>query len=181
MKKRFKLNIGDVFTIPLNEIEVGFGQCVTAYNKESSGFGIAVFPLRQKKSELVNIDVDSVVSNTPILSGYTFDAKLYYNDWIIIGNSTKNIQDIKFPYTKLGLPPNDMYIVDPHGNILSMISEDIFNSLLYRTDYAPIRFENALKAHFGLQEWLHRSFDNLLYENTLKSIEIAQKISTKNM
>lgn len=174
MAKRFKLNVGDVFTIPLNETEVGFGQVISEYNKVSGGFLTAIFSNKKQKDQ--PIIVEEIVNTPPIFVGFTFDAKLYYKDWSVIGNYTENITAIKKPYSKLGLPPDEIYLIDPNNNKVAKISEDVFNELEYRTEIAPIIYENALKAHFGIEEWKHDDYDEILYINTLKSNEIANRV-----
>jgi hypothetical protein len=173
MAKRFKLNVGDVFTIPLNENEVGFGQCVTPHKKTSGGFVIAVYSFRKDKNQTV--DISKIVNTEPIFLGYTFDAKLYHKDWEIIGNYIENISSLKLPYNRLGTPPDEIYLIDVNSNRIAEISEEIFNELTYKTEIAPIRYENALKAYFGLQEWKAEDYDKLLYKHVLQSNEIAKK------
>jgi hypothetical protein len=177
MAKRFKLNIGDVFTIPLNENEVGFGQCITQHKKTSGGFVIAIFPIKQDKNKAITIE--EIVKHQPIFLGYTFDAKLYHKDWEIIGNNTSNIMELKLPYNRLGTPPEEFYLTDVESNRVAKITEDVFNTLTYKTEIAPIRYENALKAYFGLQEWKEEDYDKILYKHTLKSNEIAQHVLGK--
>lgn len=175
MAKRFKLNVGDVFTIPLNENEVGFGQCVTPHKKTSGGFVIAVYPLRENKNQEINIA--KVVNANPIFLGFTFDALLCdLPKWKIIGNYIDNLGSIKLPYNRLGTPPDEIYLLNVNNERIAEISEEVFNELEYKTEIAPIRYENALKAHFGLQEWKAEDYDKILYKHTLKSNEIANKV-----
>ncbi len=175
MAKRFKLDVGDVFTIPLNESEVGFGQCVTPHKKSSGGFVIAVYPYRESKGQ--NIDVSKIVNKEPIFLGFTFDALLCdLPKWKIIGNCVENINALKLPYNKLGTPPDEIYLLNVNNERIAEITEDVFNELTYKTEIAPIRYENALKAYFGLQEWKEEDYDKILYKHILKSNEIASKV-----
>jgi len=175
MAKRFKLNVGDVFAIPLNENEVGFGQCVTPHKKTSGGFVIAVYSFREDKNQTV--DISKIVNTEPIFLGFTFDALLCdLPKWKIIGNYSDNINSLKLPYNRLGTPPDEIYLLNVNNERIAEISEEIFNELTYKTEIAPIRYENALKAYFGLQEWKEEDYDKILYKHTLKSNEIANKI-----
>lgn len=174
MAIRFNLNVGDVFTISLNENEVGFGQCITPHKKTSGGFVIAVFPFKQDKKQ--TFVIGNIVKQAPLFLGYTFDAKLYHKDWVIIGNYTENIKDLKLPYNKLGTPPDEIYLTDVDGNRIAEISDDFFSELTYKVEIAPIRYENALKAYFGFQKWIEEDYDKILYKHTLKSNEIASKV-----
>jgi len=178
MAKRFKLNKGDVFTIPLNEKEVGFGQVVSEYDKKSGGFLIAVFSFRANSIE--NIMVDDICRSEIVFLGFTFDAKLYHGHWVIIGNYIENIPDIEKPYFKLGTPPDEIYLINMENERLAKISEATFEELDYKTEIAPIYYEEALKSHFGLLEWNSEEYDGLLYKHTLKSSQIAKRVLSSN-
>lgn len=172
MAKRFKLDVGDVFSIPLNNSEIGFGQCINQYDKRSGGFVIAVYNYRQSKDS--DNDLSEIVSSIPLFLGFTFDAKLFHKDWLVLGNCISNLDQIKLPYNRLSSQSDTMYLLDVNNKCISEISEDIYNELNHRTEIAPIRFENALKAYFGLQEWNEEEYDKLLYKHALKSNEIAE-------
>lgn len=175
MAKRFKLNVGDVFTIPLNENEVGFGQSVTEHKKTSGGFVIAVFPFKRMKDETINIK--DIVNTEPLFLGYTFDALLCdLPKWKIIGNYPDNIEDIKLPFNKLGTPPDDIYLIDITNSRIAEISEEVYKKLTHKTEIAPIRYENALKAYFKFKEWKEEDYDQLFYKHTLNSNKIAQEV-----
>ncbi|WP_306353666.1 Imm26 family immunity protein [Flavobacterium sp. '19STA2R22 D10 B1'] len=173
---RFKLKIGDIFTIPLSEKEVGFGQIVCFPNSKNA-FIMCVFDIKQSKETPIEIQK---ICNTPLLFlGYSTDAKLYHKHWEIIGNSIKNIDSITMPYFRLGTPPKDIYLINYKGDRLKSINIKEFDMLDYETNYAPIRYENALKAHFGFGEWIPENYNNLLYKFTLDSNEIAKRILNK--
>lgn len=173
MAKRFKLNVGNVFTIPLGNGEFGFGQIVI-FPKFKSEFIMCVFDIKEKNYDVISVEK---ICNSPILFlGYSTDAKLYHKDWEVIGNYTSNISAIVMPYHRLGTPPGDIYLTNYKSERVCEIDEETFNKLNYLTNYAPIRYENALKAYFGLQEWKEEDYDKLLYKHTLKSNEIAQKV-----
>ncbi len=171
---RYKLNEGDVFTIPLGNGEFGFGQAISEYNKLAGSFMIGIFSL--KKSQVSNISLEEICSSELLFLGFTFDARLYHKDWALIGNYSKNIKNILLPYYRLGLPPNDMYLVNHKGERLREIDENIFNKLMYKTEIAPIRYENALKAYYKLQEWKGEDYDKMLYTSTLDSNNIANQL-----
>ena len=174
MGKRMKPSKGDIISIPLSECLFGFGQIISSYDKVSGGFMMAVF---NYQADSLNGILNSDICNSSILFlGFTFDAKLYHKHWSIIGNHLENIEKIKTPYFKLGTLPGPLFITDLEGNRLASISEDIFYELNYRSDIAPIRYENALKAYSGLQEWIKEDYDILLYKHTLKSNKIAEKV-----
>ncbi|WP_160140288.1 Imm26 family immunity protein [Chryseobacterium sp. c4a] len=172
MAKRFKLNEGDIFTIPLKNNEFGLGQIIN-FPRTSDAFIIVLF--NKKISESDTFDSIKIEDLEIIFLGYTFDAKLYYNDWQIIGNYKDNIQSIFLPFFKLGTI-DDASLVNYRSKVLKRINESQFNKLTYKTEIAPIRYENALNAYFGLQEWISEDYDKILYEKTLESIKIAEEI-----
>ena len=165
-----KLNTGDFFTIPIDEKRTGIGQIVNIPNKNS--FIIIVFDslweinFMPVKANFLNFDI--------LLLGYTVDSKLYNKHWTIIGNTQENIDSIYLPYFKLGTPPDDIYIVNYKGDRIRQASMDEFDLLKYQSIVAPIRYENALKAHFNLADWDNK-YDELLYSYTLDSIKIGTK------
>jgi Immunity protein 26 len=172
MAKRFKLNEGDLFTIPLNESEFGIGQIV-CFPNTSDAFIIIVFDKKYSSSQ--NIDFKELVTSEILFLGYTFDAKLYYKDWNIMDNIKSNIADVKSPFFKLGTI-DDARLVNYKSEELKAIDKKSFEQLSYKTEIAPIRYENALKAHFGLKEWKAEDYDKILYKKTLESIKVAEKI-----
>ncbi|EJL74397.1 Imm26 family immunity protein [Chryseobacterium populi] len=176
MAKRLKLNIGDIFTIPLSEKEVGFGQIVQMPDK----YTLIIVVYNYKTFQAEKYDIEKAVDSEILFLGYTNDAKLYHKDWKIVGNLLNNISRILLPCFKLGLPsadyPDGARLVDFKGNVLANIDKKTFDKLHFQTEVGPIRFENALKAHFNLHEWIAEDYDKILYQKTLESVEIAAEI-----
>ncbi|WKZ75448.1 MAG: Imm26 family immunity protein [Vicingaceae bacterium] len=176
MAKRFNLNIGDVFTIPLGNNQFGFGQVVTPYDKRSGGFMIAIF--NYKSDDLSTVAINEICLKEIIFLGFTFDAKIYHKDWTLIGNYTTNIENIIMPYYRLGTPPEDIYMVNHKGECIKKIDEKTFHKLNYKIEIAPMRYENALKAYYGLQEWKEDDYDKLLYKHSIKSNNVFESVMT---
>ena len=156
---KLKLKEGDVFNIPLNGEEIGFGQIIAIPDKSS--LVIVLFDKKQGIDK--EIDFDKICGSRVIMLGNTFDAKLYHKDWQVIGNYTGNINNIAMPVYRLGTPPGDLYLTDYKGNRLRKITLKEFEELTYQIFIAPVRYENALRAYFGLQEWKSEDYDKLLY------------------
>lgn len=167
---KLKLKVGNVFSIPINDNEVGFGQLIN-FPRTKDVFIMIVFDYKEKIKD--NYNLEKICSSKILFLGYSLDAKLQHKDWNIIGEFTNNISNIILPYHKLGLPPDDTHITNYKGEIIRIATGNEFSQLSYKTTIAPIRYENALKAHFKLQEWKNEDYDKLLYEYTLKSNEIA--------
>ncbi|KPH13341.1 Imm26 family immunity protein [Chryseobacterium sp. ERMR1:04] len=173
MAKRFKLSEGDIFTIPLGNGEFGIGQIV-CFPRTKDVFIMIVYDYRAKKYDENNIML--ALKSSILFLGYSTEARLYHKMWEIIENSTKNLDEVKMPYHRLGTPPEEIYLTNYKNERIKAINEKEFQRLEYLTSYAPIRFENALKAHFGLQEWISENYDSVLYEKTLESIRVANEL-----
>lgn len=165
-----KLKTGDIFTIPVTEDEIGFGQIINIPNKNN--FIIVVFKEIYAGKDWPSIN--EIIQNEILFLGYTLDALLYHKFWKIIGNKVSNLQAIKLPYYKLGTPP-DIRIVNYKGDEIRKASKYEFDNLEYKTVVAPIRYENALKAYHKFANW-ESDFNELLYNKTLESIKIVEGI-----
>lgn len=172
MAKRFKIKEGDIFAIPLGNKEFGLGQIIN-FPKTSDAFIVILF--NEKISHLEDYNDLKIDDLKIIFLGYTFDAKLYYKDWPIIGNYTDNIDSVPLPFFKLGTS-DDARLVNYKSEVLKPINESQFHKLHYKSEIAPIRYENALKSHFGLGEWIAEDYNKLLFDKTLESIKIAEEI-----
>jgi len=173
MAKRFKLFNGDIFTIPFKDDILGFGQIVEI-GVINSVFIMCVFKFIQNKNNVINLN--DLYNSEILFLCHSNDAKLYHKDWEIIGNYTENLKDIKLPYFRLGFRDDNAHIVNHLAQRLLPISEEIFDKLNYETELGPIRFENALKAYYGYQEWKDEDYNVILYSYTLESIEIAKSL-----
>ncbi len=163
-----KLKVGDIFTIPITNEKTGFGQIFIIPNQNN--FIIVVFEkvyTGQDWPSLNEIIVDKI-----LFFGYTMDALLYHKYWQIIGNNSSNLDKIKLPYYKIGTPP-DCKLVDYKGKVIGKISKDKFEKISYQEIIAPVRYENALKAYYKLEEW-REDYSELLYDKALESIKIVE-------
>jgi hypothetical protein len=163
-----KLKPGDIFTIPISEEKSGFGQIIFIPNKNN--FIIEVFEKVYTGHEWPSLK--EIINDKILFFGYTMDALLYHKYWKIIGNDSSNLKKIKLPFYKLGTAP-DYKLVDYRGKVIGKINGDKFEKLSYQEIIAPIRYENALKAYYGLEEW-RKDYDELLYQNVLTSIEVVE-------
>ena len=177
MPKKLKLKEGDLFTIPVNKNEFGLGQII-CFPKTSDAFIIIVFD--KKYHDIEDVIFEEGVNSKILFLGYTFDAKLYYKDWQILGNYKLNIEDIILPFFKVGTS-DDARLVNYKSEELTPIDINDFEKLSYKSEIAPIRYENALKSYFGLKEWSAEDYDKILYQKTLESIKVAEAILIKKL
>jgi hypothetical protein len=160
-----KIKTGDIFTIPIDDTRIGFGQIINIPNKNN--FIIVIYKLASDKDNIPRLE--EIVKEEILFLGYTLDAKLYHKHWLIIDNYIDNISTIPLPYYKLGTPP-DVSIVDFKGDEIRNATQAEFDKLNYQTVVAPVRYENALKAFYKKLEW-NDDFERLMYDQTLNSIK----------
>jgi len=172
-RKKIHLNRGDVLTMPISENWVGFGQLID-FSKTKEAFLIAVFNLKHTSDKA--IDCRSIVRQEIIFLGYTNDAKLFHGDWKVVGNEVDNLSGIQKPFFKLGIAP-DLFIVDYLGNKIGHIDENTADELTFQTIIAPIRYENALRAHFGFTPWLEL-YDKQKNARVIEIQKITQRCSS---
>jgi hypothetical protein len=167
MKKKKTLLLGDLFKIPLDGNRFGLG--IILYVAKHN-FVIAIYDVMYYNDH--SIDFDDLKNKPIVFFGYTLDAKFYHGDWTIIGNvGSLELSEIYFPYYKLGTPPKDIYVVNYKGEKLRKATLKEFEQLDYETTIAPIRYENALKAHFNLIEWKD-DYNSILYSKVLNSVKL---------
>jgi len=156
LKKEVKLQKGDIFTIPIDDNRIGYGQIIETREHD---FLIVVFDYSESDDNTT--DLSAVVKSRKILMGNTLDAKFFNGDWRIVGSVTDNLKEIPLPTYKIGLP-GSLQAVSYYGNIVSTADVEL-DDLEYELVSAPIRFEKALQAHFGKGEWDERD-NEILYK-----------------
>lgn len=171
--KKIKLKRGDIFNIPLNDKLFGFGQIVD-FPQTKDVFIMCCFDFKNDTG-MIN-DINDVGEFDLALLSYCTDAKIYHGQWKLIGNFEKNLDKIQLPYFKIGSYPGELYLIDFKSDRKKAITQPQFDQLNYKTTFSPVRYENALRAHFGLQAWLAEDYDRLTYKEVLKSIEVAKSI-----
>jgi hypothetical protein len=170
---KFKLKQGDIFSIPLVEDQIGFGQIINFPNSKDV-FIMGCFDVKNRVDSIDN--VDNICQFDLVLLSYCTDAKIYHGQWELIGNCDRNLNMISLPYFKLGSPPDELYLIDFKSTRKKAITLSQFEQLNYKTTFSPVRYENALKAHFGFQPWVSEDYDRLTYKEVLRSVEVAKSI-----
>ncbi len=145
-RKRTKIRKGDIFSIPINENEVGFGQII--YMEADCLFLAVFFDYKTSISE--KYEITDIINSKIIFMGNTFDSLINdINEWKIIGNSLANIEKYEMPLYRLGHPEREMFIVNYKNQIVRECTETEYYQLNFKGDFAPIYFEEGLKAYFG--------------------------------
>jgi len=154
MKKSY--NVGDVFTIPIDDTRCGSGQILERYMTTELLF-LGVFNWIGIVGEVYNID--EVVSESPILAANSFDTLIVSGDWPIIGNTFSQIKRFPLPPYKV-LIDGKYYIEDWGNKKRRKASDKEIEFIDFRNGVSPIRIEKALKAHNQEAPW-HDSFNKM--------------------
>jgi hypothetical protein len=156
-----KLKIGDVFSVPIDSYRMGYGRIVDKFEK------VLIYCVFY--SDLLSAEKGT--GSEILLAGITAGAKIKNGDWETIGNDLAGLDEIRKPNFKV-MMQGSMYVVDFADKRRRKIGEEEADILNFRSIVAPIRYQNALIAHFGMGEW-ERPYDKLLYQNVIRSHEIS--------
>lgn len=149
MARRKRLRAGDVFTIPLDDERVGYGQIV-----HSSGHGhyyFAVFEEAYSRRE--EPDLEAVIAGRLALLALSLDALLYHGHWRVVGHREVDPQELPWPAYKEAVSPDSFQVVDYTGERGREATTTEAEQLPFRAVVAPIVVEDAFKALHGLAEW----------------------------
>ena len=153
---RRRIRVGDVFTLPLDEDRVGFGQVVARYKKD--GYFFAVFD--RAYSHASTPDPGDVLTCRLLFLALSLDAKLHVGHWVIVGNEPVS-PTLPLPAYKeaVGTPEN-VHVVDFAGERRRRATAEEAAALPNRTVVSPALLEKAFRAKHGLEPW-HERFDGL--------------------
>jgi hypothetical protein len=160
-----KVRVGDVFLVPIDGSRWGAGQIAGNWKGE---LYIIIFDAIYNED---NIDPERIVAAKPLLAALSLDAKLHHGDWRIIGNVTANLGRIPQPVFKVN-QDGAVFVESRDRSATRPGSSAETEALRLRTIVAPVRLENALKAHNGIGDWKPR-YDDLLYRYALESSRYA--------
>ncbi|HET7085113.1 MAG TPA: hypothetical protein VFI23_10105 [Rhizomicrobium sp.] len=163
MPARKTVKVGDVLSIPIVD-----GLCATAQVlvKRAILHVVIFSELRQCGS----ISIEAETSSSPVLAGWTMDAKVYHGYWEIIGKSMPaDWSDLKKNY-KVEYA-GKIWVEDFDGRLLHPASRSEIENLFNRSSYSPASLEQAIRAFHKLEPW-DSKFDDLLIpksnsENTM--------------
>ncbi|HEX2970891.1 MAG TPA: Imm26 family immunity protein [Tepidisphaeraceae bacterium] len=166
MASKVRVQVGDVFQIPIDNVRVGYGQVVL--RPEKNVLFICVFAATTPVG--VSPDLDEIVKSDILLAGSTFDAKFRHGHWTIVGEVTSNLSAIALPVYKEGLG-DKAFVETLDRSRRRPATRQEEQSLPFRTYTAPVGFEQALKAIAGVGEWLP-AYDDLKYDALKASSEV---------
>jgi Immunity protein 26 len=160
-----KPKVGDVFLIPLDELNAVGGQVISIREEEELYLAVFGHKLRLDES-----DPEAAISGAPVLLALSFDAKFWHGSWPIIGNRSRLIEQYPQPSYKVK-HAGIMSIESRDKQVLRAASPDELEILRYRSVASPAIIEEAIKAHFGIGEWDDEN-DELLAEYAIVSSKL---------
>ena len=159
-----KLNVGDVFLVPLDDQRCGIGQLAGDW-----------------KGELYVVIYDKLVSRAALpedvigaglqFAALTLDAKFHHGDWPVVGNRKDFLSDLPQPWFKVDVG-GETHIEARDRSVIRRATSTEAAQLRHRTVVAPVRIENALKALNGLGEWNPR-FEDLRADYASQSAKLV--------
>lgn len=153
-QKSVKIRSGDVFQFEIAGASTGYVQIITP------GDVMYVVVYKDICTDPERLFDPKILSEI-ILCGWTLDARIYHGIWKFVGNAPVP-EDVPRPCYKVGRD-GILWVKSFDDEPIRPASEKDCQLLEYRTTVAPIRFEKAFAAIYGLQEW-DDSFDKMRVE-----------------
>jgi hypothetical protein len=155
---RSHFKIGDVFSVPLDDDRVGYGQIVDSWSDSGGHFYFAIFDGVYLRDEAANLD--AALSRPLAILALSMDPLLLHGHWQVIGHHDV-VEGLPWPAYKEGVsPPDDFEVVDHTGRLRRPATEEEVNRLAFRSAVAPIRLEKAFQALHGIGDW-NDGYDSL--------------------
>lgn len=152
------VHVGDVFLIPVDEDRQAVGQIVARY-RLTELYCLVVFDDIVRSGEAPP-SMEPRSDRAIIFVASTFDAMLEDGWWRTLGNSAPCA--VQLPAYKI-LQEGVYYIESWDGSKRRRAKPEEVAVLDNRGGVAPIRVENAVKAHYGVLPW-QPVFEKLKYE-----------------
>lgn len=160
-----KARVGDVFLLAIDDSRFGLGQIAGDWKGE---LYVIIYDAVYGIGE---VDPNSVLSEKPLFAALSLDAKIHHGDWRIIGNVLENLDRIPQPVFKVN-QDGKVFIESRDRSVSRLASSSEAEALRLRTVVAPVRLENALKAHNGVGDWNPR-YDELRAGYALESSQLV--------
>jgi hypothetical protein len=152
-----KPSVGDVFQIPVSRDTVGYGQVLASIKPNPLYIGVfePLFPSHAMP------ELKEILESPLLLLATSLDAKIWHGLWPIVGHTPPVLDNVPFPafITSIG-QRNEYFLTSYDGKRRRPATAAEVAHYDRRTTVAPMRLENALKAHHGLMPW-EPHFDRL--------------------
>lgn len=156
-----KVHVGDVFLVPIDGSRFGIGQIAGDWKGE---LYVVIYDAVYDDED---VNPKDVIAGRPLFAALSLDAKIHNGDWQIIGNVSANLSDIPQPVFKVN-QGGEVFLESRDRSVSRPVSSSEADALRLRTVVAPVRLENALKAHNGIGDW-NPKYDDLRYDYALES------------
>ena len=143
--------VGDVFTIPIDENRVGFGQVILDFEYEHHYY-FRVFGEAYPRDECPSA-ADAVNGKLEFLA-LSMDALLYHERWKVVGRAPVPSESLPWPAYKEENAPGVFVLVDHTAQRRKSVEPVHAERFPYLTVHAPIILQNALRAVHGVHEHL---------------------------
>ncbi|MCQ1957544.1 immunity 26/phosphotriesterase HocA family protein [Arthrobacter sp. zg-Y826] len=150
-KKWPSLKDGDVFKIPLGDGRAAVGQVVSKYL--SGTYYVLIFDFVAAEEEVSSL-VSEALESEPLFAGLTFDALFRPGRWQVLEN--RPVDGRKFlPAYKVGWRVPGQYVVVDFWGTRRRPATDLEKEILPNRKYrSPAIFDDAIRAHAGLEPWV---------------------------
>lgn len=167
LPKKVRVNVGDVFVVPIDSERFGLGQVVGKYLSEAYFFALFA---RAYAADAPPPDIEAAVrEDEVVLLALSLDAKLAAGHWKVIGHVEVDPARLPLPAYKEGVLPTGTFdVVDYSGKLRRRATRDEAEALPLRKVVAPVRLEKALRAVHGVEPWVNA------YEDLRVPPEIAR-------
>ncbi|WP_298015775.1 hypothetical protein [uncultured Parasphingopyxis sp.] len=165
-----KPSAGDVFFIPLND-HLGVGGQVISIREEEELYIAVMGELIEKN---IN-DIGIIIDQEPILLTLTFDAKIYNEDWPILGNYIENLKfypDLAFKIKHTGI----MSVQSRDKTFIRPAKADELDELEYRSIASPQIIEDIIRSYLYNSDW-NEDYEKRLAKYAYRSSRLINLIS----
>ncbi|MBU4215321.1 MAG: immunity 26/phosphotriesterase HocA family protein [Actinobacteria bacterium] len=159
-----RLELGDVFAVPLDDTRAGIGQVVATYGQ--GAFYFAIFDLMVHPDDAIN-RVDEALAAPLLFLAPSLDARLPVPYLTVIGERPVR-EGLPLPAHREVDAENLVHVVDFSGRRRRPATDDEARRLQNRRFIAPLRLARAMRATAGLEPWTD-SYAALIPDEELSS------------
>lgn len=144
-----RLELGDVFAVPLDDTRAGMGQVVATYGQ--GAFYFAIFDLLVHPDDAIN-QLDEALAAPLLFLAPSLDARLPVPYLTVLGQRPVRA-GLPLPAHREVDGENLVHVVDFSGRLRRRATDEEARRLQSRHFVAPLRLARALRATAGLEPW----------------------------
>ncbi|WP_159807990.1 hypothetical protein [Cellulomonas citrea] len=144
-----RLELGDVFAVPLDDTRAGMGQVVATYGQ--GAFYFAIFDLLVHPDDAIN-QLDEALAAPLLFLAPSLDARLPVPYLTVVGQRPVR-EGLPLPAHREVDGENLVHVVDFSGRLRRRATDEEARRLQSRHFIAPLRLARALRATAGLEPW----------------------------